>query len=139
MFRGSNTAMGLFILRVVVGFLFLMHGLGKLVGPPFIGPGMDGWTGFVSSLGLPLPQVTAWVGVLVETLGGAALILGTGTTLAGLLLAVQMFVAIVKVRLAGGLDASKGGFEYELLLMTAAVVIVVAGPGMLAVQIKPKT
>ena len=139
MFRETNAAMGLFILRVVVGFVFLMHGLGKLIGPPFIGPGMDGWTQFAAGIGMPLPEVTAWVGMLVETLGGAALILGTATTIAGLLLAVQMFVAIVKVRLANGLDTTRGGFEYELVLLAAAVAIAVAGPGMLAVQLKPKT
>src|SRR2546426_6345058 len=29
--KGNNPALGLFILRVVVGVVFLMHGLGKLI------------------------------------------------------------------------------------------------------------
>ncbi|MGH7752792.1 MAG: DoxX family protein, partial [Gemmatimonadales bacterium] len=70
--RTYNPATGLFVLRIVVGFVFLMHGLGKLIGPPFLGGGMTAWTGTVASLGLPLPGVLSWVSMLVETVGGLA-------------------------------------------------------------------
>src|SRR2546425_9483146 len=54
--KGNNPALGLFILRVVVGVVFLMHGLGKLIGPPFPGPGMAGWTGMLRDvLHFPVP------------------------------------------------------------------------------------
>lgn len=138
MFRSANTGLGLFILRVVVGFIFLMHGLGKFFGPPFLGGGWEWWNGFVVQIGLPLPAVAVWAGALVETLGGLALITGAGASIAGLLLAVDMAIAILKVRLSSGLSAANGGYEFELVLLTAAVTIAVAGPGMLAIQIRPK-
>src|SRR5207249_1381594 len=59
--KGNNPALGLFILRVVVGVVFLMHGLGKVIGPPFPGPGMAGWSGMLRDvLHFPVPGLMAW-------------------------------------------------------------------------------
>jgi putative oxidoreductase len=137
MLRSANAGLGLFILRVVVGLVFLWHGLGKLVGPPLAGGGMDGTIGFFTQVGIPLPDVAAWGVALVETLGGLALILGIVVPLAALLLAIDMAVAILKVRLAGGF-AAPNGFEYELTLLAALMCLFFAGPGIVAVQIRPR-
>jgi len=136
--RTYNPSTGLFVLRIVVGFVFLMHGLGKLIGSPFLGPGMDAWSGMVASLGLPLPGVLAWVGMLVETLGGLALILGSGVPIAALLLIVQMLVAVWKIHLANGMNNGSGGYEYNLVLIGALACLLLGGPGILAVQVKPR-
>jgi putative oxidoreductase len=81
--------------------------------------------------------VAAWGVALVETLGGLALILGIVVPLAALLLAIDMAVAILKVRLAGGF-AAPNGFEYELTLLAALMCLFFAGPGIVAVQIRPR-
>src|SRR2546427_12220085 len=103
--KGNNPALGLFILRVVVGAVFLMHGLGKLIGPPFPGPGMAGWTGMLRDvLHFPAPTLMAFVGMLVETLGGLALLLGLGVQIAAILVAIQVFIGGLLVHVPHGFD-----------------------------------
>src|ERR1041385_9083163 len=84
---------GLVPLRVVIGTVFLMHGQLKL-----FTMGIAGVTGFMASLGIPLPQVSAVVVTAVELLGGLAILLGFRARWAGLLLAFDMAVAIVTDR-----------------------------------------
>jgi putative oxidoreductase len=138
MLRSANAGLGLFALRVVIGVVFLMHGLGKLVGPPFAGVGIDGTIGFFTQLGIPMASVAAWGVGLVETLGGLALILGAGLPIVPLLLAIDMTVAVLalKFKLHKGFA---GGYELELTLLAGAVCLMLAGPGILAVQLRPKT
>ena len=62
---------GLTVLRIVVGIVFLVHGLQKL-----LVMGFGGVAGFFGSLGVPAPGLFAVLVTLVEVLGGLALILG---------------------------------------------------------------
>ena len=142
--RLHNPGLGLFLLRVVVGFILVMHGLGKLIGPPFPGPGMQGFIGYLGSLHYPLPTLLGYVGMLIETLGGLAFLFGVGLTPVGLLAAVYFFIALVTVHLSNGFDVFhygdplKRGYEYTLLLLTACLSLAFTGPGILSVQLKPK-
>jgi putative oxidoreductase len=141
--KGNNPGIALLLLRFIVGIVFVNHGLGKLLGAPFAGGGMDGWIAFVVQIGLPSPVVLAWLWAGIETLGGLALILGAGTGVAGLLLAIGMGVAIVKVHLPHGFDVFRygspdaRGYEYSLTLLIASLAIVIGGPGILALRLKP--
>jgi putative oxidoreductase len=135
MFRTTNAGLGLFILRVMIGLIFLFHGLGKLIGPPFVGGGIDGTAGFFGQIGIPMPIIAAWAIALLETVGGLALILGVAVPLFGLLLAIDMAVAILKVTIKKGLIP---GSEFELVLLAGCVCLVLAGPGIMAVQIRPR-
>jgi len=128
MFRSTNAGSGLFILRVVIGIVFLMHGVTKLLH-------MDGTIGFFSQIGIPMPTVAAWGVALAETIGGGALILGLAVPIFGLILAIDMAVAILKVQLRKGLI---GGYELELTLLAGLVCLVMAGPGIMAVQLRPR-
>lgn len=114
---------GLTILRVVVGIVFIMHGIQKL------GGGVAGTAGFLGSLGIPLPQVMAIVLIAVELLGGIALVLGLGTRYVSLLLAVTMLVAMVTVHLENGFYAQNGGVEFTLTLLAATVALALTGSG----------
>ncbi len=140
--KGNNPGIALLLLRLIVGFVFLNHGLGKLIGPPFAGGGMEGWIGFAAQIGLPSPVALAWLWVAIETLGGLALILGAGTAITGLLLAIGMAVAIVKVHLPHGFDVFRygspdaRGYEYSLTLLVASLAIAIGGPGILALRLK---
>jgi putative oxidoreductase len=135
MFRTTNAGLGLFILRVVIGLIFLWHGLGKLIGPPFLGGGIDATAGFFGQIGIPMPVIAAWAIALLETVGGLALILGVAVPLFGLLLAINMAVAILKVTIKKGLIP---GSELELMLLAGCVCLALAGPGIMAVQIRPR-
>ncbi len=74
-------------------------------------------------------QVAAVALILVELLGGAALILGLFTRLAAVPLAFSMLVATVLVHLPNGFFSSSGGIEYTLLLTVACVALAMTGPG----------
>src|SRR5260221_7919552 len=114
---------GLVPLRAVLGTVFLMHGGQKL----FV-MGIPGVTGFMASLWIPMPQVAAVVVTAVELLGGLAILVGFRARWAGLLLAGDMAVAILRVKLHGGVFSPKG-VELELLLLGAALTVALLGPG----------
>ena len=108
-------------LRLVVGLVFLVHSAQKL----FVF-GLGGTAGFMAKVGIPSPTVAAVVVTAVELLGGLALILGLATRLAAALLAIDMLVAILAVRLSAGF---LGGYEFELTLLGAAVSLALLGAG----------
>jgi putative oxidoreductase len=128
--EASLHARGLLLLRAVVGLVFVMHGGAKL----FV-YGLAGTVGAFEGMGVPLPQVSAPVVTAVELLGGLALILGAWTRWAGLLLAVDMGVAILLVRLPGGFFAPDG-FELELTLLACVLALAALGPGPISVDAK---
>ena len=136
MFRSGNAGLGLLILRVVIGIVFVMHGMGKLVGPPFAGGGMDATIGFFTNIGIPAPTIAAWAVALLEAFGGVALILGAAVPIVALLLAIDMAVAILKVQLGKGFSP---GYEFELTLLAGLMCLFFAGAGIMSVQVRAKT
>lgn len=112
---------GMVPLRIVVAAVFLMHGGQKL----FVW-GLSGTTGGMTQMGIPLPGLAAVVVTFVELLGGLAILTGFLTRWAGVLLAIDMAVAILKVRLGAGF---LGGYELELLLLGAALTLAAVGAG----------
>ena len=119
---------GLLVLRIVVGVTFFAHGWLK-----FHGMGMPGTTGFFTSLGIPNAALLAWVVVLVEMLGGIALILGIFTLPAGLLLTVDMIGVLLTAKRGASLIGPKS-YELELNLLAAAFALALAGPGMFSLS-----
>jgi len=75
-----------FVGRLLLAVLFLPAGIGKLTG-------FAGTVGYISSVGLPLPQVAAALALVVEIVGGAALVAGYGTRLVAIVLAAFTLVA----------------------------------------------
>ncbi|MDT8437196.1 MAG: DoxX family protein [Gemmatimonadota bacterium] len=129
--KGMNPGLGLAILRVVIGVIFITHGVPKVFG------GMEGTAGFFGQLGIPLPLVAAWFIALLESLGGLALIAGIAVLPISLLLAVHMLAGIVLVHAAQGwyvLGAGTGGVEFNVLLIAGLLALILAGPGMAAVD-----
>lgn len=76
---------------------------------------------FFSSLGLP-PGAAAFIAV-VEVIGGLMLILGVAPRLAGLILGIEMLVALLLV------GVPSGNYELELLLAASAFAVFFAGAG----------
>lgn len=118
------------VLRVVVGLTMLLHGLPKL-------GGFGGFTGFVGQLGFPAPQLFAAL-VVVAELGGALLLVGLATRWAALLIALEMVVTTLRVKLphAGFIAPPNAGAgaELDLLIFAGALVLVGLGPGALALD-----
>ncbi|MCE7990237.1 MAG: DoxX family protein [Caldilinea sp. CFX5] len=125
----STQNWGLLLLRVAVGLVFAVHGAQKLL--LF---GVGGTAGFLGSLGIPLPEVAAVVVILVELIGGLALLIGLGTRYVAALLAVNMAVALFTVHLPNGFFVDGGGVEFVLVLLAAALFFALHGGGALAVD-----
>lgn len=112
------------VIRVVVGIVMAAHGLQKLRG----GPAAFG--GFLESLAVPFPTFMAYVVTIVELVGGILLILGLFSRWAGLLLTLDLVVAVLLVKVNVGLIAAQGaGAELDLALIAGFVTILLAGPG----------
>lgn len=131
--RRGSTDLGLFVLRVVVGAVFLGHGLQKLLGL-WDGPGLDGFQALLDSSGYRYPDILAIAAAAGETLGGALLILGLATPLAGAAVLATIINAWCFKQVAEpGLQFSgSGGVEYETVLGFAAAAVILAGPGRIA-------
>jgi putative oxidoreductase len=121
-------SLGIAIVRIIVGIIFAAHGYQK-----FFVYGLDGAVGAFTQMGVPAPSITAPLVAIVELGGGIALILGLLTRLAAFALAIDMFVAVVLVRLKGGFFMPNGA-EFEILLCLASVALVISGAGALSVD-----
>lgn len=121
--------LGRLLLRLILGGLFIGHGTQKLFGW-FGGHGLEG-TGqfFEGSLGLRPGKHHALAAGLSETGGGSLILLGAATPLASAALIATMLTAINRVHLKNGPWASDGGYEYNLLMIGAALALAETGPG----------
>jgi len=88
---------GLLILRVGLGVIFPFHAWLKL-NPSGPSKGPAGFIGFLKQQGVPLPGLLGWVVMLLESAGAALLILGLGTRIVALGLAIDMLVATLLVK-----------------------------------------
>jgi uncharacterized membrane protein YphA (DoxX/SURF4 family) len=97
-----------------------MHGLTKFQS------GIDNIAGWFTSIGLP--GGLAYGVATAEVVGGILLILGLGVRYIGLLFALVMVGAIVKVKWSAGLlgDGKNPGFELELALLAMGAYLFVA-------------
>ncbi len=119
---------GLLLLRLTLGLVFLGHGAQKAFGA-FRGPGFAGATGFIGSLGLRPARFWTALAVSGELVAGLLFVLGLLTPVAGLLVLATMAVAIAKVHGPKGFFVQDGGYEYNLVLIIAAVALALVGPG----------
>ena len=123
------TAWSTLLLRLGVGIIFVVHGVGKLfnLGPTALG--IEGTASFFAGLGIPLPLFFAGVVAFVETFGGAAVLLGVLTRYAALLLAVDMLAALLIFHLPKGFSVLNGGYEFVLVLLLGNLSLLLSGAG----------
>jgi putative oxidoreductase len=120
--------LGLLVLRIVVGVLFMGHGAQKLFGF-FGGGGIAGTASFFEKTGLKPGRLHAWAAGLSEFGGGALLALGLLTPFAAAALIGVMTAAIATVHLRNGIWVTEQGFEYNLVLIAAAFALTAVGAG----------
>ncbi|MEH7748844.1 DoxX family protein [Neobacillus drentensis] len=124
---------GLLIIRLVIGVLFIGHGAQKLFGW-FGGYGLKGTGGWFESIGMKPGITMALFAGLSELVGGILFALGLLTPLAAILIAGTMVMAIIKVHASNGLWATSNGYEYNLTLLAVAIGIALIGPGQYALD-----
>ncbi len=125
--------LGLTILRWVLGGLFVGHGTQKLFGW-FGGHGLEGTGQFFESIGLVPGRRHARAAGATEAGGGALLALGFLTPAAAASLIGVMSTAIQKVHFKNGPWSTDGGYEYNLVLIAALLVLAEHGPGELSLD-----
>lgn len=118
--------LGVLLLRVVVGALFVAHGARKQFGT-WSGPGMRRFSEVVAGLGfqpaLPFAVAATWS----QIIGGFALILGAATAPAAALIAFTMLIAIRLQWKRGFWDS--GGWQYPGVLLIVLISLTLIGPG----------
>ena len=125
----TQNDLGRLLLRVTLGVLVLLHGIAKLSG------GLSGIVGMVEAQGLP--GVLGYAVIIGEVVAPLMLIAGFHARIGGLLVAINMLVAIVLVH-AGELAGfnRQGGWALELqgMFLVSAIVIALVGPGRFSVN-----
>jgi putative oxidoreductase len=129
----TNDDAALLVLRVMLGIVFFPHGMQKLFGW-YGGAGFSGTMDmFTTHLGIP--AVFAFLAIMAEGLGCLGLITGLLTRVAAFGIAVNMVVAVFMLHLPNGFFMNwfgnqKGeGYEYHLLVIAMAVVLMMRGGG----------
>jgi putative oxidoreductase len=124
--RGLNPGLGLALLRIVLGVIFIAHGWPKIAG------GAEGTAAFFANLGIPAPTLAAWAIALLETGGGLLLIVGFLVVPIAALLALHMLTGIFLVHIPNGfyvIGPGSGGYEFNLLLAAALLTLIFVGSG----------
>src|SRR5258705_8363621 len=86
-------------LRLIVGFGFMAHGYAKL------SQGPAAFAGILDALCVPQAYLMAWLTIIVELLGGVAVILGAVVRIASVPMVVVLLVAMFTVHLQYGFSS----------------------------------
>jgi putative oxidoreductase len=128
-------------LRLIVGYGFMEHGFAKLSRGPEV------FAGILHAIGVPAPHLMAWLTILIELIGGLAVLLGAFIPLVSLPMAALLFVAILSVHLPYGFSSIKlmsvisgraqfgpPGYEVDLLYLACLTALVFSGAGPMAIE-----
>src|SRR5258706_7391918 len=128
-------------LRLIVGYGFMEHGFAKLA------RGLDAFPAILQALGVPAPHLMGWLTILVEIVGGFAVLLGAVVPLASIPMAAVLLVAMIAVHLPYGFSSIKlqavtaagaqfgpPGYETDLLYLACLAALVLGGSGPLAID-----
>jgi len=128
-------------LRLIVGFGFMTHGFLK------IGRGVEVFAAALNGLGVPVPDLMAWVTIVIEIFGGLAVILGAYVALVSIPMSAVLLVALFLVHLqfgfssikflavtADGPQFGKPGIECDLLYLACLATLVAGGVGPLSID-----
>lgn len=118
------------LLRLAIGIVFFVHGIQKLQNP-------GGAIGFMEFLNIPAPAVAGWFIIILESVGGLALIVGVATRYLAILFVVEMLVAILIYKIphqVSFIATDRTGFELDLTLLIVALTLVILGSGPLSIE-----
>jgi putative oxidoreductase len=117
----------LLILRLVIFVVMFFHGSQKLFGW-WDGGGLDKAERFFGSQGYRPARLVATLAAITET--GTSILMGLGAlTLLAVAGLVGILVNVTVIHLKNGLDRTKHGFEYELMILAGVVTVGLLGPG----------
>jgi putative oxidoreductase len=111
-----------FGLRITIGFLFIVHSIGKFD---------TSSKGFFSSVGLPVDM--AFLIGLLELIGGILLVAGILSRISSSLLAIEMLLVMLYIKKLQSFSG-KGGVELDLLAFIILLTVIVLGPGKISLS-----
>lgn len=126
LFKESSRAkdLGLLVLRVGIGLIFICHGYQKLFGGP------EKWLwlgGNMVHVGITFtPTFWGFMAALSECIGGGMLVLGFGTRIAAFFMADVMIVALMMHFNQGD---SFSVFSHPLSLLVVFISLLISGAG----------
>jgi putative oxidoreductase len=128
-------------LRLIVGYGFMEHGFAKLSRGP------EAFAAILHTIGVPAPDLMAWLTILIELIGGLAVLLGAFVPFVSLPMAAVLFVAMLTVHLPYGFSSIKlltvtsgraqfgaPGYELDLLYLACLAALVFGGSGPMAID-----
>jgi len=128
-------------LRLIVGYGFMQHGFAKL------SKGPDAFAGILQAMGVPSAHLMAWLTILIELLGGLAVLVGAFVAIVSVPMVVVLLVAMFRVHLPNGFSSIKllavtpagatfgpPGYEVNLLYIACLAALVMGGSGPLALD-----
>jgi putative oxidoreductase len=121
--------------RVLLGWLFLVNAAG--IGGKLWN--ISGFAGYLKSLGAPAPEITSWIGALVELVIGLTLVLGVGTRYAALLCILFLITATALAHRYWEYPAAQVVAQYNNFLKNLAIgggvlLLFVTGPGRFSID-----
>jgi len=120
----------------MVGYGFLAHGYAKLVKGP------EHFSAILQALGVPAPHLMSWATIVIELVGGLAVLAGAFVPVASVPMAGILLVAMFTVHLPFGFSSIKlmavtagrpqfgpPGYEVNLLYLACLAALVLGGSG----------
>ncbi|MDE1165656.1 MAG: DoxX family protein [Pseudomonas sp.] len=129
----SRAGLGITLVRVLVGIIFMAHGSQKLFGL-FGGYGLVGTGQWMESIGLPFGTLMAFLSGSAEFFGGLALVVGLLVRPAAVVLIFTLVVAIFSVHIHNGLFMANNGYEFALALLGGTLAVLLEGAGKLSLD-----
>jgi putative oxidoreductase len=127
--------------RLIVGYGFMEHGYAKILKGP------EHFVAILHTVGVPAPELLGWAAILVELIGGLAVLAGAFVPWVSLPMAVVLLVAIFTVHLpygfasiklqavtAAGAQFGPPGYETDLLYLACLATLVLRGSGPFAID-----
>ncbi len=128
-------------LRLIVGYGFMAHGFAKIMNGP------EHFIAILHTLGVPAPDLMGWLTILVELVGGFAVLMGAFVRVFSLPMAAILLVAMFTVHLPYGFSSIKlravtaagaqfgpPGYEVDLLYLACLAALVLGGSGPLTIE-----
>jgi putative oxidoreductase len=124
--RIGDARLGITVVRLMMGVILVIAGTQKWTG------GIGGFTGFVTQLGIPAPQVVAPIIAAGEVVGGLLLLVGLGIRWVSLWFICEFLATSLYVKLSHGQgwDAAR----IDLMMLAGGAMLALAGAGALALD-----
>src|ERR1700677_3352198 len=113
--------------RLLLCSLFIWAGIGKLMNP-------SGTAQYFTHAHIPVPDVTVWVVIAIEILGGLAIMVGFQTRWAAAVLAIFCLVTGFAVHLPVGDQGNMINFYKNLVMAGGFLYVLAYGAGPLSVD-----